>query len=209
VMVAEKAPNARGVRRVLKAVSSEDPVEFHDFLEASKHAGALLLTGNYPSEWVPTELADAATERFTVLIDTLPSRLIDASDVVLPGATWAEKAGTFENHRNMLQAFDAAIPPLARTEGQIAHDLLAAAGVDEYISAMPESNRRRPDVVVVDDGPGQVPQATEVELPRGLLFVAQDVRERMAAAGMSEFEQEVELPPKPEKRTGDLRVVEL
>ncbi|NRA58238.1 MAG: molybdopterin-dependent oxidoreductase, partial [Phycisphaerales bacterium] len=209
VMVAEKAPNARGVRRVLKSVAGSDPVEFHDFLDAIGDAGALVLTGNYPTDWVPQELADAASDRFTVLIDTLPSRLIDASDVLLPGATWVEKAGTFENHRNVLQAFDSAIPPIARTEGQIAHDLLAALGVEAYVSAMPETKNRRPDVVVVDDGPGQVPQATEVELPRGLLFVAADVRERMAGAGLGEFTAEVSIPPKAEKKTGDLRVVEL
>ena len=139
VMVAEKAPNARGVRRVLKSVAGSDPVEFHDFLDAIGDAGALVLTGNYPTDWVPQELADAASDRFTVLIDTLPSRLIDASDVLLPGATWVEKAGTFENHRNVLQAFDSAIPPIARTEGQIAHDLLAALGVEAYVSAMPET----------------------------------------------------------------------
>ncbi|MEQ9096954.1 MAG: molybdopterin-dependent oxidoreductase [Phycisphaerales bacterium] len=209
VMVAEKAPNARGVRRVLKAVSGQDPIEFHDFLGAIQNAGALILTGNYPSDWVPQELADAATDRFTVLIDTLPSRLIDASDVVLPGATWAEKAGTFENHRGLLQAFDAAIPVLARTEGQIAHDLLAASGVEDYIAARPESNYRRPDVRVVDDGPGQVPQATEVELPRGLLFNAAKVRQQMAGAGLAEFETDVALPPRDVKKSGDMRVVEL
>lgn len=209
VMVAEKAPNARGVRRVLKAVTGKAPAEFHEFLAAIEDAGALILTGNYPSDWAPTELADAAADRFTVLIDTLPSRIIDSADVVLPGATWAEKAGTFENHRGLLQAFEAAIPPLARTEGQISHDLLAAAGVDEFISAMPESKKRRPDVVVVDDGPGQVPQATEVELPRGLLFVAADVRQRMAEAGLAEMAGDVALPAKAKKASGDMRVVEL
>jgi NADH-quinone oxidoreductase subunit G len=209
VMVAEKAPNARGVRRVLEAVTGTAPVEFHEFLGATKNAGALILTGNYPSDWAPQELADAATDRFTVLIDTLPGRLIDAADVVLPGATWAEKAGTFENHRGLLQAFDPAIPPMARTEGQIAHDLLAAAGVDAFIAARPESNFRRPDVVVVDDGPGQVPQATEVELPRGLLFSAPQVRTRMATAGMPEFATDVALPPKAARKGGDMRVVEL
>ena len=209
VMVAEKAPNARGVRRVLQAVTGTAPVEFHDFLSAIKNAGALLITGNYPSDWAPPELADAAGDRFTVLIDTLPGRLIDAADVVLPGATWAEKAGTFENHRHMLQAFEAAIPPRARTEGQIAHDLLAALGVEAYASAMPRPNRRRPDVVVVDDGPGQVPQATEVELPRGLLFVAADVRARMAEAGLAEMASEVALPPKAQRKAADMPLIQI
>ena len=41
--------------------------------------------------------------------------------------TWAEKAGTFENVSARLQAFEQAIAPLprARSEGQIALDLLS------------------------------------------------------------------------------------
>ena len=38
-----------------------------------------------------------AAGRFTVLIDTLPNRLTEReAEVILPGATWAEKAGSFE-----------------------------------------------------------------------------------------------------------------
>ena len=50
--------------------------------------------------------------------------------MLLPGATWAEKAGTFENIKGRIQSFDQAIPvmELARPEGQIALDLMAALG---------------------------------------------------------------------------------
>jgi len=207
IMKAEKAPNARGVRRVLAGVTGSAPLEAPDWFAALGEAGALLLTGNYPSDWSAPEMVQAAADRFTVLLDTLPTRLVDASDVVLPGATWAEKAGTFENHRGVLQAFEAAIPPIARTEGQIAFDLLAALGVAGY-AARGRAAARRP-VLVVDDGPGQVPQATEVELPRGRLFEAAAVRRSLADAGLPEFTTDVALPPRPERATGDLRVVEL
>lgn len=212
VMKAEKAPNARGVRRVLRAVLGDEPLEFAAFMRSLNGVGALVLTGNYATDWSAVEVADAARERFTVLLDTLPTRLIDASDVVLPGATWAEKAGTFENHRGLLQSFERAIPPLARTEGQIAFDLLAALGVDEFIrDTGPVATRtaHRANVVIVDEGPGQVPQATEVELPRGRPFRADEARRMLVDAGLGEFAGDVRHPPAEAKASTDMRLVEL
>ncbi len=60
-----------------------------------------------------------------ILIDTRPTALTDRAAVVIPGATWAEKAGTFENVNNRLQAFDRAIKPIdyCKSEAQIALDL--------------------------------------------------------------------------------------
>ncbi len=50
----------------------------------------------------------------------------ETCDVVLPGATFAEKAGVFENVDNKLQAFEQAIRPAgeSRAEAQIGLDLL-------------------------------------------------------------------------------------
>ncbi|MFP4144138.1 MAG: molybdopterin-dependent oxidoreductase [Phycisphaeraceae bacterium] len=127
---AEKAPNRRGVTRALKLVSDE-VLEYDAFVKAAESAAALLLTGNYPKEnWSPEELVKAAEGKSVVLIDTLPTQLAEKTDVVLPGATWTEKAGVFENAKGRLQSFEQAIPVLefARPEGQIALDLLAAAG---------------------------------------------------------------------------------
>jgi anaerobic selenocysteine-containing dehydrogenase len=48
--------------------------------------------------------------------------------VVLPGATWVEKAGSFESATNRLQGFEQAIEPVefAKSEAQIAIELAAA-----------------------------------------------------------------------------------
>jgi NADH-quinone oxidoreductase subunit G len=151
---AEKAPNARGVRRVLEALAREHHVsdgkvrsfeEIEGWLNSpdAKQIGAAILTGNYPSEWVTEDFVRAlglgtpnASERgfgsarpFTILIDTLPNRLTELADVVLPSASWTEKAGTFENAKGMLQAFEQAIAVIdgAKSEGQIALDLFAEA----------------------------------------------------------------------------------
>lgn len=141
---AEKAPNARGVRRVLEsisAVSGGGPVLTFDEISAwakkgpSGDLGAMLLTGNYPSDWVTDDFASAVTSNpslFTAIIDTLPNKITSAASIVIPGATWAEKAGTFENAKGRLQAFEQALKAGegARSEGQIARDLLAVlAGV--------------------------------------------------------------------------------
>lgn len=144
VVRAEKAPNARGVRRVIEAMTGKPAQSFTDFLNKCGRGefAAVVLTGNYPSEWATKEVLDALDAKgggafsadkrrekpFTVLIDTLGSSLVDRADVVLPGATWAEKAGTFENAAGAIQAFERAIQviEMAKSEGQIALDLVAA-----------------------------------------------------------------------------------
>ncbi|MEM9752236.1 MAG: molybdopterin-dependent oxidoreductase [Planctomycetota bacterium] len=127
---AEKAPNARGVRRALEA-GGDNVVDFDALDLASTHA--VVLTGNYPEAWITDALRDSLSGKFVALIDTLPNALVGTdigtggADVVLPGATWLEKAGTFENADGRLQAFEPAIPVLegAKSEGQLATDLLA------------------------------------------------------------------------------------
>ncbi len=132
-LYAEKAPNARGVRRVLEKVGGfgniitySDAVD-HLFSEDAR-IGGVIVTGNYPNDWASEKLIAGLGERFVVLIDTLAGRLVGRADVVLPGAVWLEKSGTFENVHNRLQGFSQAIDPpeLAKGEGQIALDLLAA-----------------------------------------------------------------------------------
>ncbi len=131
---AEKAPNARGVHRALGQLT-ESVLDYAQFLTAieDERTAAVVLTGNYPSAWVTPELAKAVNGKFKVLIDTLPNSLTDNADVLLPGATFVEKSGTFENHKGRLQSFDQAIQPIefARPEGQVALDLIARMGLGE------------------------------------------------------------------------------
>ncbi|MBC7773409.1 MAG: molybdopterin-dependent oxidoreductase, partial [Pyrinomonadaceae bacterium] len=136
-MYAEKCPNSRGVRRVLHAASEKtggaaSVLAYEQFIAKIRAAdvAAVILTGNYPSDWITPELIRALEGRFVVAIDTHSSTLTERADIVLPGATWVEKAGTFQNARDILQAFEAAIPCVggSRPEGQIAQDLLALAG---------------------------------------------------------------------------------
>jgi len=178
---AEKAPNARGVRRELSALG--EVIDFDAAVGAMGRdggrgeVGAIILTGNYPSEWATAALERALGGAFTVLIDTLESGLCERVDVVLPGASFAEKAGTFENARGMLQAFEQAIPviEMAKTEGQIALDLMSV------LEGRPDPVRDAA-AVVVQTTVGQVAAGAQVTLARGRVFNAADVRGEMARA---------------------------
>ena len=130
VVRSEKAPNARGVRRVLESLGCDvlEADAFSQTLGGDASIRGLILTGNYPSEWVTPEFAAAVgNERFTVLIDTLCNTLTGSCNVLLPGATWMEKAGTFENATGCLQSFKQAVRPKrwCKSEAQIGMDLLA------------------------------------------------------------------------------------
>ena len=165
---AEKAPNARGVRRVLEALNTQrGGGTVHDyaaFLAAlrAKAFGAAVITGNYPSDWVTPELRDAAMTTQIVLIDTLENPLCNIAECVLPGATWTEKGGTFENAKNRLQAFERAIEPIdfVKAELQIGADL--RAGFDGRAARPITAEASRTAMAAV---PGLACFATEVHVP--------------------------------------------
>ena len=133
---AEKCPNRRGVQRALGSLGGQVQ-SFEDFLkqllDKQNPIGGVVLTGNYPDAWPSSQFIKALSKKFVVLMDTLPNDLSGKADVVLPGATWVEKAGTFENANGRCQSFEAAIPviEMAKNEGQIALDLMAACGLIE------------------------------------------------------------------------------
>ena len=148
VVRAEKAPNARGVRRVLTGLLGGEAggiLEADAFLAEAKAGrfSATVITGNYASDWVTPEWADAVAAKPYVLIDTLPSRLVDAASVLLPGATWMEKAGSFQNADDRLQAFERSIATIdyCKGEAQIGIDLLAAHEGRAPVKFDPEQTR--------------------------------------------------------------------
>jgi NADH-quinone oxidoreductase subunit G len=208
-MYAEKAPNARGVRRVLSAMTDK-VLSYDEFLSAmgkgsgKSQVGAALITGNYPSPWATPDLIASLGGKFTVLIDTLMSGLVERADITLPGATWTEKAGTFENAKNMLQAFNQAIPviEMAKSEGQIALDLLAV------LEGAPAKVEAAASVVVVSTW-AQVPAGTQVALPRAQLFSAANTRAEMAKTKGLDVFASVSLPPVEPQQQPDVEVVEL
>ena len=133
----EKAPNARGVRRALGEV-----LEYDAWKKQFGNADTLLVTGNYPEMWDTPAIRD---EQTLILIDTIQNKLTERADIFLPAATWAEKAGTFENYNNTLQTFEQAIQTIgdALAEGQIAMNLQALVDDMEPTTFNPATVRRR------------------------------------------------------------------
>ena len=194
---AEKCPNSRGVRRVLEAVAAGEGkakgkvLTYEQFLGEMKKEdgiGAVVLTGNYPDgSWcgddLPAMLSRTKEDgrHFVVLIDTLNSALVAEADIVLPAATWAEKTGTFQNARDMIQAFEAAIPCVeqSRPEGRIGVEMLSIA--------------------------------SEGEIDPKAVFNAADMRSRMAAAhaDLRAFVTDVKALAPGAQQAPDMQVVEL
>ena len=114
----EKVPNRKGIERVIGMFGG--PRATWDEFTAHNTAKAGCIVGGYLSNWSVERPASFASH-FTVVQDVLPNAFVQAADVVLPAAMWAEKDGTWENAAGRLQAFDRAIDPpgLARREGDV------------------------------------------------------------------------------------------
>jgi NADH-quinone oxidoreductase subunit G len=158
----EKAPNARGVQRALGDILSYD-----EWKTQASSADTVVVTGNYPEKWDTPEISEKQT---LILIDTLQNNLTKRADVFLPASTWAEKAGTFENHNNVLQLFEQAIQPLgdALPEGQIAMNLQAIIDNMETTTFNSATVRRR----MADAG---IAGILDVELPKNTNRVETDM----------------------------------
>jgi len=213
---AEKAPNARGVKRVLESVlgtggNSAGLARFDELVSQirSGSVGAAIITGNYPSDWATDALLAALAgnggkKPFTIVIDTLTGKLADAADIVLPSSTWMEKSGSFISARDATQAFMQAIPAvgLSKSEGQIALDFAA-------VMAGHASPVGTTTVAIDPEMAGQVPQSVEIAAPMAGLFDAAAMRAEMASvAGLEAFAQ-VQTPIVAIEHQPDMQVVEI
>ncbi|MBX3359752.1 MAG: (2Fe-2S)-binding protein [Phycisphaeraceae bacterium] len=231
-MYAEKAPNARGVRRVLDAIAQTPGaslVSFDEFVSLLRGGiGGAIITGNYPSDWAPKTLVDklgqSADGPFVVLIDSLKGHgyLAGRADIVLPSSSWLEKAGTFQNARDMLQSFEQAIAPIDGTlpEAQIAIDLaaLAASPTAEIpppreglpnLGGESDADRLPQDAIDLQNDPAVHRRPSRAV--RSRLYNAAMTRQQMAKAipSLSVFVSEVAPPPPLAQAEPEMQVVEL
>lgn len=126
VIQAEKVPNRKGIERII-ALLGGPTAAFSELASNTKLAGGWV-TGGYLSNWVTSDLK--LPQGFTVVQDALANRLTETADVVLPGAMWAEKEGSWENYAGKIQTFAAAVPPPegAVVEGLVYMRLLGDTG---------------------------------------------------------------------------------
>jgi NADH-quinone oxidoreductase subunit G len=111
---AEKCPNRRGVEAILGHFQGE--VIGYDALIGRINKGelqALYAAGGGPEPWIEENLAQTVRAKvsFLVVQDSLVTALAHAADVVLAGATFAEKAGSYVSADGRLQYAEAALPP--------------------------------------------------------------------------------------------------
>ena len=109
----EKCPNRQGVEAVLRHLQGEliDYAKLVSRAESGEFAAILVASDAIDPAFTDGDARSLRTAKFLVVIDTLPTPLAQAADVVLAGATFAEKAGCYVNAQGILQYSEAALPP--------------------------------------------------------------------------------------------------
>jgi len=145
----EKAPNRRGVQRVLEAAGGTVE-EFEDLAERAANGEFTVgwVVGGCPSDWVDKKIGRIAGKVDLLIVqDMFENALTEAAAILLPACAWAEREGSFMNRSGVVQHFDRAVSPPdgCRTDGQYLYEtagfegLYRAQRVRELMAAtMPE-----------------------------------------------------------------------
>jgi NADH-quinone oxidoreductase subunit G len=111
---AEKCPNRRGVELILEHFQGE-VIGYETLIGRINKSEfkALYVASDALDQWIEEDLALTLRSKvaFLVVQDTRATPLAEAADVVLAGATFAEKAGCYVNADGRLQYAEAALPP--------------------------------------------------------------------------------------------------
>jgi NADH-quinone oxidoreductase subunit G len=133
---AEKCPNRRGVERVLAHYGPL--VTWEDFLKKLAGAtngstiSAAWIAGGYRAAWIDDATANTFAKVPLIIVqDMFHSPLNQLATYQLPGAGYAERAGSYVNATERLQSFDWAIRPPAgcKPEGHLAWTMLGRTGL--------------------------------------------------------------------------------
>ena len=139
---AERCPNRRGVEEILRHFQ-QSVVDWGAFLakiDAGELAGAYV-TANYPDPWIDDAEA-ARFERLKLLVvhDILPSPLARRAHLIVPGASFAEKDGSYVNHAGLMQMSEWGVRPAegAHSDGQTFGDLMGRRGLYQAAAVLSE-----------------------------------------------------------------------
>lgn len=111
---AEKCPNRLGVTKVITHFSGGELVTWEELPQrlAGESFGALWVTGGYGNDWLDDATAEKLAAVPTLIVqDMLPSPLWERATFQLPGASFAEREGSYVNVADRLQSFKWAIRP--------------------------------------------------------------------------------------------------
>jgi NADH-quinone oxidoreductase subunit G len=133
---AEKCPNRMGVEKILKHFQGA-VVTVDEAIQGAHGIQSWFFVGGYAtpdeaSSWVTPSMERAVeSSKLLIVLDIFPSTLTARADLVLAGAAFTERDGTFMNHNGLAQSFRAATrPPKAcRTDGRILSELCQRQGL--------------------------------------------------------------------------------
>ncbi len=142
---AEKCPNRKGVEAIVARLGGS-LLNWGDFLGQIEveAPGAVWLAGGYYTPWNDAASAGKLADVKTLIVqDCFTSPLWDRADYQLPGATFAEREGSYVNANDRLQSFKWAIRPPAGviTEGQLYWQLLKKPGLYKASSVLADITR--------------------------------------------------------------------
>jgi NADH-quinone oxidoreductase subunit G len=142
---AEKCPNRKGVEAIVSRLGG-GLLNWGDFLGQveSGSLGAVWLTGGYKSDWNDATVTEKFAGVKTLIVqDCFASPLWDRAEYQVPGATFAEREGSYVNVTDRLQSFRWAIrsPAGVRTEGQLYWQLLKRPGLYRASEVLSEISR--------------------------------------------------------------------
>ncbi|MCE9528737.1 MAG: molybdopterin-dependent oxidoreductase [Planctomycetales bacterium] len=148
VIHAEKCPNLRGVEKVVSSLGRE-LLNWGDFLpKAETEAfGAVWVTGGYKTKWNDDNaVGSLANSKLLIVQDCFASPLWERADYQLPGATFAEREGSYVNYQDRLQSFKWAIRPPqgVKADGQLYWQLLGRTGLYNAAAVLEEIGREIP-----------------------------------------------------------------
>jgi NADH-quinone oxidoreductase subunit G len=110
---AEKCPNVAGVVAILEHFQGE-VIDYETISQRAAHGefrGIYVTSGAIDPAFSENDIAPLRKAAFLVVQDVHVTPLAQVADVVLAGATFAEKAGCYVNFQGRLQYSGAALPP--------------------------------------------------------------------------------------------------
>lgn len=145
---AEKCPNRRGVATVL-AEAGGRVLGWNALLENLPGLGlrGLWVSGGYRHAWLGEPEAERLARIGLVMVqDLFPSPLSQRATYALPGAAFAERAGSYVSRNGHLQSMQAAIRPPAgvRTEGSLLWEMSGRTGLYQAAAVLAEVAREIP-----------------------------------------------------------------
>jgi NADH-quinone oxidoreductase subunit G len=156
---AEKCPNRKGVEEILAYFCDGKIKTFDELLEdlPTGQIKAAWVSGGYHEPWIN----DAAAEQFealdlVVVQDLFDSPLWRVATYQLPGAGFAERAGSYVNFAGRLQSFDWAIRPPQGVwvEGQLYWALLGRRGLYNARAVLTEIAS---EIIAFNAAAGEIP----------------------------------------------------